>query len=77
MTKKLITDIDIDFTIDTDNAAFEDDLEFEVKGILEKAIENISFEEDRNHILRDTNGNNVGNVKVTIYRGEFDKIGIA
>ena len=67
MTNKKITDIDIDFTIDVENEAFEDNLNTELKRILRNAIEDMYFKEDRNYILRDINGNNVGNVKLTIY----------
>ena len=63
-----ITDVDIDFTIDVENDAFEDNLNIELKRILRNAIEEIHFKEDRNSILRDINGNHVGNVKVTIYK---------
>lgn len=67
MSNKKITDIDIDFTIDVENEAFEDNLNTELKRILRNAIEDMYFKEDRNYILRDINGNNVGNVKLTIY----------
>ena len=63
-----ITDVDIDFTIDVENDAFEDNLDIELKRILRNAIDSIYFKEDRNHILRDINGNHVGNVKVTIHK---------
>ena len=63
-----ITDVDIDFTIDVENDAFERNINTEIKRILRNAIDSIYFKEDRNHILRDINGNHVGNVKVTIYK---------
>ena len=63
-----ITDVDIDFTIDVENDAFEDNLDIELKRILRNTIDAINFKEDRNHNLRDINGNHVGNVKVTIYK---------
>ena len=63
-----ITDVDIDFTIDVENDAFERNINTEIKRILRNAIEEIHFKEDRNRILRDINGNHVGNVKVTIHK---------
>ena len=63
-----ITDVDIDFTIDVENDAFEDNLDIELKRILRNTIEAINFKENRNHNLRDINGNHGGNVKVTIYK---------
>ena len=67
MSNKKINDVDIDFTVNVENEAFEDNLNIELKRILKNAIENMYFKEDRNYILRDINGNNVGNVKLTIY----------
>ena len=44
-----ITDVDIDFTIDVENDAFEDNLDIELKRILRNTIEAINFKENRNH----------------------------
>ena len=63
-----ITDVDIDITIDVENDAFERNINTEIKRILRNAIDSIYFKEDRNRILRDINGNHVGNVKVTIHK---------
>ena len=63
-----ITDVDIDITIDVENDAFERNINTEIKRILRNTIEAINFKENRNHNLRDINGNHVGNVKVTIYK---------
>ena len=63
-----ITDVDLDITIDVENDAFERNINTEIKRILRNAIDSIYFKEDRNRILRDINGNHVGNVKVTIYK---------
>ena len=42
-----ITDVDIDFTIDVENDAFEDNLDIELKRILRNTIEAINFKENR------------------------------
>ena len=47
-----ITDVDIDFTIDVENDAFERNINTEIKRILRNAIDSIYFKEDRNHIYR-------------------------
>lgn len=46
-------------TINTDNAAFEDEGEYEVANILRKAAEIVEDGED-SFVLRDVNGNKVG-----------------
>lgn len=59
----------INLELTTDNAAFEDNgIDFEVSRILKKLADSISekgFEADSVFILRDTNGNKVGEAKVS------------
>ena len=71
MNKK-ITYIEVNFTIDIyENEVGQDNLNTELKRTLRNAIEDIYFKEDRNYILRDhINGDDIGNIKLTIHRGE-------
>jgi len=63
-----MSSINIEFEINTDNAAFADDKELEINDIVFNALDTkLSYENDDHIQLYDSNGNNVGYAKIRVY----------
>tara|TARA_R100000315_G_C5134466_1_gene76834 strand:- start:306 stop:509 length:204 start_codon:yes stop_codon:yes gene_type:complete len=65
-----MSSVNIEFEINTDNAAFADDKVFEINDIVFKALDTklwFSYEKDDHIQLYDSNGNNVGYAKIKVY----------
>lgn len=64
-----MSSINIEFEINTDNAAFADDKELEINDIVFNVIDTkFSYENDAHIPLKDSNGNFVGYAKIRVYK---------